>query len=315
MNPTPTSQERIWAVLSHLSALAFGMGIALPTVGWSEQRRKSKYASFQCLQAMGYQSLGYTVWLLASLVLVVLLSVVFLFAAGRAGGDSTFTMAWTIAFLAVMFGSLGLYLLLPVIAAVACALGRDFHYPILGKRLARYLGDRPSLATDEPAPFNEEHEERWVAAMGHFSVIIMLWGLVAPVTTWILQGKQNAFLKFQSIQTTLFQLLVNILYLGGVAVIWIGMIPLFALTGLGGINESSPLAMPGLVLFFLAMLVALVLFLVLPLFHILGQWAGYRVLKGHNYRYPLLGRLVERRMNKQNPLVRDGGLREQGESS
>ncbi|MGE5377911.1 MAG: DUF4870 domain-containing protein, partial [Bacteroidota bacterium] len=72
MNSSPTTEERIWAVISHLSALAFGMGLALAILGWSEQRRKSKYASFQCLQALGYQSLGYTVWLLSYLVVAVL---------------------------------------------------------------------------------------------------------------------------------------------------------------------------------------------------------------------------------------------------
>jgi hypothetical protein len=34
--------------------------------------------------------------------------------------------------------------------------------------------------------------------------------------------------------------------------------------------------------------------LLVPLFHILGQWAGYRILEGDDYRYPLVGRLVEK---------------------
>ncbi|MDQ2692743.1 MAG: DUF4870 domain-containing protein, partial [Chloroflexota bacterium] len=88
MNSTPTTEERIWAVLSHLSALAFGMGIALPVVGWSDQRRKSNYASFQSLQALGYQSLGYTAWALFSAVLTIILGVVFLSTLDMAGDDS-----------------------------------------------------------------------------------------------------------------------------------------------------------------------------------------------------------------------------------
>jgi hypothetical protein len=38
--------------------------------------------------------------------------------------------------------------------------------------------------------------------------------------------------------------------------------------------------------------------LIIPLFHILGQWAGLRVLRGHNYRYPLLGKWIEKRISK-----------------
>src|SRR5512141_805419 len=71
MNTSPNTEERIWAVFSHLSALALGMGLLLPIIGWSEQRRKSKYATFQCLQALGYQSLGYTVWFLSYFVLII----------------------------------------------------------------------------------------------------------------------------------------------------------------------------------------------------------------------------------------------------
>jgi uncharacterized membrane protein len=56
--------------------------------------------------------------------------------------------------------------------------------------------------------------------------------------------------------------------------------------------------MLGMILFLFSMLVATVFLLVIPLFHILGQWAGYRVLKGDNYRYPLIGKMVERKLEK-----------------
>ena len=44
----------------------------------------------------------------------------------------------------------------------------------------------------------------------------------------------------------------------------------------------------------ISMLVMFLIFLVMPLLHILGQWAGYRVLKGDNYHYPLVGKWAER---------------------
>lgn len=291
MNPSPATEERIWAVVSHLSALALGMGIALPIVGWSEQRHKSRYATFQCLQALGYQSLGYTIWLLASLVLVILLLVVFAFTTPAIKNDSRAILPWMFIFLLFILGIFGLYLLLPVIAAIACALGRDFRYPVMGRKLASYLGD--------PGTLNEEREDRWVAAMGHFSVIILLWGLLAPAATWVLQARGNTFLKFQSIQTTLYQAGINILFLGAMLLSFMGTVPVFALTGLEGAPTGlSPAAMVGLVLFLLSMLAASLILLVIPLFHILGQWAGYRLLKGDNYRYPLLGKLVEKRLAK-----------------
>ena len=73
----------------------------------------------------------------------------------------------------VMAGLIGLYLLLPVVAAVACALGKDFRYPYMGNRLARYLGYTSNQPVEEPAWLNEDHEDRWVVGMGHFCVIIV----------------------------------------------------------------------------------------------------------------------------------------------
>jgi uncharacterized Tic20 family protein len=141
----------------------------------------------------------------------------------------------------------------------------------------------------------EENEERWVASMGHFSVIIALWGLLAPLSTWILQGKHSAFLKFQSIQTIVFQAFVTLLYgLAGIFYV-IGVIVVFAVLGLAGNPNLGSLAgMAGLILFFVTLLIAALIMLSVPFFHIIGQYAGYRLLKGENYRYPLVGRLVER---------------------
>src|SRR5512141_39372 len=125
MNTSPTTQERIWAVFSHLSALAFGMGLLLPIIGWSEQRRKSRYASFQCLQALGYQSLGYTVWFLSYLVafiLIIIFIIILSFQAEKNGQAFEPFASQTATFiLLTVFGFLSLYLLLPVLAAVACA--------------------------------------------------------------------------------------------------------------------------------------------------------------------------------------------------
>jgi uncharacterized Tic20 family protein len=249
------------------------------------------------LQALGYQSLGYTIWLLTYIVLVVLLAVIFMFMAASAENGSPAIVTATVIFMLVIFGLLALYLLLPVVAAIACGFGKDFRYPILGTRLAKYVGFQK--VNDEGVALSEEHEERWVASMGHFSVIIALWGLLAPVSTWILQGKRSPFLKFQSIQTTIYQGIVNLLYLGAGGVYFLGILLMFILmliTGDAGMN--TPAGMVSLIVFFLSFLIAALIGLAIPLFHILGQWAGYRVLKGDNYRYPILGILVEKRLAK-----------------
>ena len=42
----------------------------------------------------------------------------------------------------------------------------------------------------------------------------MLWGMLAPLTALLLQGKYNFFLKFQSIQTLVYQAVATVLYFG-----------------------------------------------------------------------------------------------------
>ena len=303
MNTTPTTEDRIWSILSHLSALAFGMGIVLPIIGWSDQRRKSNYASFQCLQALGYQSLGYTVWLLSYLVIAIVASIIVIAMSGTEGGGSGSTAAtpapWIIGF--VMLGFLALYFLLPIIAAVACALGKDFRYPIMGDRLARYLGYDPLRKSEEEAWLMEDHELRWVAAAGHFSVLIMLWGMLAPLTAWILSGKRSLFLKFQSMQTLVYQAGVTILYFVGMFLYLAGIFALIAsMVGIGQLDRSSSLGMFGMVVAVIFLLLGGLIILVIPLLHILGQWAGYRVLKGDDYRYPLVGRLAGKWISKES---------------
>jgi len=305
MTNTPTTEDRIWAILAHLSALSLGIGILLPTVGWSDQRRKSNYASFQCLQALGYQSLGFTIWVLSYLVIIILASITLLvtFRPVAGGGANAIFSPAIIIFLVIVFGGFAIYFLLPLAGAVACALGKDFRYPILGDRLARYLGYDPVQASGEQTWLEEAHEFRWVAAMGHFSILIMIWGMLAPLTAWMLQGRQSHFLKFQSAQTLLYQAITTIIYFIGGFMYLFGFV--FLLVGMGGIREpnlNSSTGMFGIVVFAVALVISFVLILLVPLLHILGQWAGYRVLKGDDYHYPLVGKLTETWISKNHSL-------------
>lgn len=305
MKNIPSTEERIWAVLAHLSAIGFGMGLLLPVIGWSEQRRKSNYASFQCLQALGYQSLGYTVWILVTLVIVMAQSLITLrelIPAAASGADFEALTAMTMGgHFVVMMGLIGLYALPPIIGAIACALGRDFRYPLIGNRLARYLGYDSTNHTEEQTWLIEDREDRWVAGMGHFCVIIILWGMSVPLMAWILQGKRSHFLKFQSIQTLMYQTVTILVSFGAGIIYFFGMIVLLGTAGVsGGSGWISSTVMVGLAVFIVSSLCAVLVILFIPLMHILGQWAGYRVIKGDDYRYPLVGRLVGKWLDKQN---------------
>ncbi|HXF84431.1 MAG TPA: DUF4870 domain-containing protein [Anaerolineales bacterium] len=301
MKYLPSSEERIWAILAHLSAIAAGMGIPLPIIAWAEKRRKSNYVAFQCLQALGYQSLGYTIWffiyfLVMCLLLIALMIMLRVTSESPRSAD-TLLGIWMGIFFFTLFTFLGIYFISPIIAAIACGLGKDFRYPIMGNRLARYLGYDPSKTAEEVGLI-EDHEERWVAAMGHFSIIILLYGMLAPLTAWIIRGKHSPFLKLQSIQTLIYQASANLLYFGSAFSFFFGMIVLFiaSISGRGAAFDSSQ-EMIALGIFMFFTLLGLFLILLMPLMHIGGQWAGYRTLKGDDYCYPLIGKIVEKRIS------------------
>jgi uncharacterized Tic20 family protein len=303
MNTTPTTEDRIWAVLAHLSALSLGMGILLPVVGWSDQRRKSNYASFQCLQALGYQSVGFTVWALSYLVLMILSAIGLLVNLEPDQVSATPLSPGVIVFLLITFGGFAVYFILPIIAAIACALGQDFRYPVLGNRLAGYLNFVPAKEQHAEAWLNEEREIRWVAAMGHFSVLIIIWGMLAPLAAWILQGKNSHFLRFQSIQTIVYQVCTTVIYFVGSFLYLFGLLLLVANMGiLGGSDVNTSMGTISMIVLGILVLISALLILAVPLLHILGQWAGYRVLKGDDYRYPLIGRLVQNWSSKHSTL-------------
>jgi uncharacterized Tic20 family protein len=250
------------------------------------------------MQALGYQSLGYTIWILATFVFLIITAIGL--AAGITNLENTGQeiVAIVVAHMGIMFGLMAVYFALPVIAAIACALGKDFRYPIMGNRLAKYLGYDLTLS-DEAEWLKNDNEDRWVVSMGHFAVIVMLWGMLVPVTVWILQGKRSLFLKFQSFQTVVFQAGVlilsfssGVLYLGG---------SLFFLVSMGISGEpnfNSTAGLIGIGVFLVSMLCMILIMLFVPLLHIMGQWAGYRILKGDEYRYPVVGRLVEKWVSK-----------------
>jgi uncharacterized Tic20 family protein len=314
MNAKPSIEERIWSVLAHLSALAMGLGLALPVVGWSESRRKSNYISFQCLQALGYQTLGYTIWILTTLVVVVVSSVTAIAELVNATKLEEEAMRVVSAHTGLSFVLIGIYFVLPIIAAIACALGMDFRYPFMGKRLARYLGYNLIRTDEEQIWLIEEYEDRWVASTGHFAVIIILWGLLAPIFAWVMQGRRSLFLRFQSIQTVMYQAGTMLLYVVAGFFYVVGLAVFFLSIGFeDSITMDSSIILIGGLISLVSLLIAMLIILAVPLLHILGQWAGYRVLKGKDYRYPIVGRLVEKWVGKNKAMESASMLAEERE--
>ena len=76
-------------------------------------------------------------------------------------------------------------------------------------------------------------------------------------------------------------------YLFGFALLFL------ALEAAGTEGFGSPATTISVVVFLVTMLCTFAVILFVPLLHILGQWAGYRILKGDDYHYPILGKRLE----------------------
>ena len=290
-----TSEEKLWAVISHLSTLMSGTGMIMPSFAWAEHRKKSKYIAFQALQAFGYQSLGYTLWALVAMIAILILTFTTLGELQQKDGINLFItshIALTVALYAV-------YLIIPVIGAIKCATGHDFRYPLLGDRLARMIGYDPSADSD--APLDAVNEERFAAAMAHFAIVYPLWGMAPSLIFLLLPGARSHYMKFQALQTIIFQAISSIVTIGLsmlAFILFINVLTTIVMPFIQnpGMFQPSIASLTPIFLFLLCLLLSVLL---VPLYQIVGQWAGLRLLQGREYRYDIIGRLVERWLAKR----------------
>lgn len=155
-HPTPSLDDRLLAGIAHGSILFMGWGLIVPLIIYTVQRNKSKYVTFQALQALGYQvgfailslGLSFIVSLIALLGVTIGSSVS---AAAQTEAGLVISMLVELFLFAALFGVLGLFVLLGLAAAAACLFGVDFKYPLYGAWLQRYLNP-----LKKPAPRSVE---------------------------------------------------------------------------------------------------------------------------------------------------------------
>lgn len=301
MNTAASSDEKILAALAHSSVFLMFLGPVVPAILWASQRKKSKFVSFHALQAMGYQAfyfwLSIVLWLLVMLFFICLIPAFGIFIESSRD-PAMVPFLFQLPIFLLVFGFLGLFFVLGLAGGISCLLGHDFRYPILGKWLERYLG----YDTNPESQLVEAQEDHWVAAICHATAIFQLWGIVTPLIVWFLQKERSARLRFQAMQAFIYQGVAFVIYMLGMAVYMLFFFGMFLLLILGG-TESANNALQGPGNFILAVfLVTMFIFWIViavgtPIYYLLAGLASFRVLRGHHFRYPILGKIIEKRMN------------------
>lgn len=133
-------------------------------------------------------------------------------------------------------------------------------------------------------------DERIFAALSHVSILLPMIGIIAPIVIWITQKERSRFVAFQSLQAIAYQLLLIVIWFGGMAC-YMGS---FFLTFFGTMatdmigSGGPPLA------FFLPFVVMFGMLAVMGIFVIYGIVAAVLTFQGKDFRYLLIGPWVER---------------------
>ncbi len=140
-SPTIDQNDRIMAALSHISILIPGMGFLVPVIIWVTQREKSRWVSFQALQAVTFQLSLLIIWILGfGCYFISFLAIIPLSSMnGSASGGTEYLFLLPFAFFGLLILFALLFIVIGVIAAIQSLRGENFHYPLIGAWLERTL--------------------------------------------------------------------------------------------------------------------------------------------------------------------------------
>lgn len=136
-----------------------------------------------------------------------------------------------------------------------------------------------------------ESEGRLLAALAHGSIVAQGLGVIVGVLVYVTQRDKSRYAAFQGLQAAVYQLIslvlvVGLWFLWGIfyALTWIPLIPLM---------EASPDAAPPPIFWvgIGSMAIPLALMAIVGLY---GLWGALRCWQGRDFRYAVVGRLLER---------------------
>ena len=278
-------RERLLAACSHAAILVPGFGFAIPVIIWALNRSKSEYIRLQSLQALVFQIIQ-TIFL--QLILLVEGIVVLIFIR-RLLENSLAVLLAKIMFFPLI--ALFLYIGLALVAAISCLSAKNWVYPIFGTKMLEYL--------DEASGSPREQEERLMAGISHAGIFYPSSGLLIPALVLIiLRERLSVWLKFQAAQSLTIQagwfVFSNLVFIGETVL----ALPLMTML----VNSTDlvlNLAHPEYLVYALSGSLGISIGAILllgPLLTVFAMIAIIRVLKGREYNYPLVGKLIHKRI-------------------
>jgi uncharacterized Tic20 family protein len=134
-------------------------------------------------------------------------------------------------------------------------------------------------------------DERIAAALAHGLIVTNWMGAIAAAIIWLLEKEKSKYVAFQALQALVYQF-VGLL-------IWIAWFFCYMATLFGGIGLATLLNPRGEgdgIIAFFSFAPICGLFLLWALFILYGLYGAYVSLLGRDFRYLIVGALVERYM-------------------
>jgi uncharacterized Tic20 family protein len=163
---------------------------------------------------------------------------------------------------------------------------------------------------DAALPDRTAREDRLVAALCHASAMIPLMGAMVPLAIWLSQRERSPLLRFQAAQALAYQLCGLLAYFLLIACQFLSMFAMFPVPFLmeaippGGLSPGETSTRALIVIFFSlvffggVLLIMAAYFLGGPLFILVALVGSGRVLDGHDFHYPVLGKMITRWLEK-----------------
>ena len=199
-----------------------------------------------------------------------------------------------------MFGIWALFFMIGIIGAVFCMINRDFNYPLIGRWLKGKLSGEQITEAEM-----EEWEDNWVGGVCHSTAILQLWGVITPLIVWFSQKERSIKLRFQAMQAIIYQLAAFVAYfIGTVAYMGFFFLMFFGMAVFGLTEPSASTSgelPPGAEIIFIIftgifMLFWLIMMIATPIYYILAAVASILTIRGKNFKYPILGWILAKRM-------------------
>jgi uncharacterized Tic20 family protein len=138
-------------------------------------------------------------------------------------------------------------------------------------------------------PAGPDQEDRLMAALAHASVLLFGMGLVAAIVLWVTQRERSRYVAVQALQAVIYHLAGFGLFVAGMGC-WMALYLATLIPVMAAPEEPASLW-----IFMVATLLMFVPFLQMGLWIAGGLWGAVRCLRGHDFRYAIIGRWVEGR--------------------